>query len=253
VFLVVFATSDAQQLHVANLGTGDINSFSNPFPFLLHYFTLCYTSNVLPQVTLLLDVYNHGCMGWEPVVEPWTLGARLESTLAGQQLPSSASQVVCLALPPLLTTANQQRLAGPRRLLQLSLRRAAPACSGASCTSALPAVQQGAWRVLKADCSQRKPASPRLSQSFDSTLDSVTLFSQAGHHELAVTAERVLEVTASLPSADALALSRDILSGDAATLLLLILKIKPTKQRRGSGPGPRHPVRCEAVAATEQP
>lgn len=180
-------------------------------------------------MTLLLDVYNHGCMGWEPVVEPWTLGARLESTLAGQHPPSSASQVGCLALPPLLTTANQQRLAGP--LLQLSLRRAALACIVASCTSALPAVQQGAWRVRKADCSQvahlhaaRTCIASRqdLSQSYDSTLDLFTLFWQAGHHELAVTAERVLEVTASLPSADALALSRDILSGDAATLLLLI-------------------------------
>ncbi len=41
---------------------------------------------------------------------------------------------------------------------------------------------------------------------------------QAGHHELAVMAEEVLEVTASLTGADALALTLDILSGEHAEL-----------------------------------
>lgn len=32
------------------------------------------------QVTAVADVYNDGCMGWEPVVEPWTVEATLESS-----------------------------------------------------------------------------------------------------------------------------------------------------------------------------
>lgn len=32
------------------------------------------------QVTAVAEVYNDGCMGWEPVVEPWTVEAALESS-----------------------------------------------------------------------------------------------------------------------------------------------------------------------------
>ncbi len=31
------------------------------------------------QVTVLVNVYNNGCMGWEPVVEPWPVAASLDS------------------------------------------------------------------------------------------------------------------------------------------------------------------------------
>jgi hypothetical protein len=45
----------------------------------------------LRQVSLLANVFNHGCMGWEPVLEPWTVTAQLESALPVQQ-SSSGSQ-----------------------------------------------------------------------------------------------------------------------------------------------------------------
>lgn len=90
------------------------------------------------QVTLRADVFNHGCMGWEPVVEPWAVAAQLESTLPAQQ-PSSSSR--------------------------------------------------------------------------------------AGHHELSFTAAEVLEVTASLPAADALASTLDVLSGAASCLFVLVARL----------------------------
>lgn len=41
-------------------------------------------------MTLLANVFNHGCTGWEPVLEPWTVTAQLESALPAQQSSSSS-------------------------------------------------------------------------------------------------------------------------------------------------------------------
>lgn len=100
------------------------------------------------QATVVVDVYNNGCMGWEPVVEPWVAAASLHcrglsgSTAAAPAAPHHCATITAekpLELTSSLPTADAAAVCN--NMLRGGGSRPLPCCQ-ACCQSSTHTLRQ---------------------------------------------------------------------------------------------------------------